>query len=120
MSKILGRAEFRIDGQYYDTSEGAKLTVGGQKNTAQAVGTRVYHTETLMPAKVECQVPHTAEVSMRAFQNATGVTVTFRADTGQTYIIRDAVQTGDVAASDGAQGGLIDLVFEGQPAEEMV
>lgn len=118
-NKILGQAEIRINGQYYDTKEGATLTVGGKKNTAQQVGLGTYYTQTSAPAKLECEVPHSEGMSLRALQEATEALVTFTADTGQTYILRNAFQTGDVSVKDGADGGLVALVFESAAAEEM-
>ena len=44
MAKILGKAEIRINGNYFDTKDGASLTVGGKKNTAQVVGRNLAET----------------------------------------------------------------------------
>lgn len=118
--KTLGRATIRVNGQVYDTEPGATILPGGLKNNARQTSDRFYYNQTKIPARMTCRVPITADVSLRQLQELTDAEITFEADTGQTYIMRNAVQTGDVEGADGADGGFASLTFESDPAEEML
>lgn len=120
MSKVVGRAEIRINGQFYDTQDGATLQPGGIKNTDRMGMHSFHHNETLMPSVLTCSVPVTAGLSVMNLQQMSGAEITFTADTGQTYILRGACQTGDAQIVAGAQGGFISCEFKGQPAEEVL
>lgn len=120
MSKLIGRATIRLNGKFVDTQEGAQLTPGGIKNN-ERMGTHNFHyNESLMPAILTCSVPVSAGVSITELQRMADAEITFEADTGQSYIIRNACQTGDVSLQDGAQGGFLALEFKGSPAEEVL
>lgn len=118
--KTLGRATIRVNGQVFDSEPGASLLVGGLKNNARQTTETFYYNQTKIPSRLSCRVPVTADVSLRALQEITDAEITFEGDTGQTYIVRNAVQTGDVEVADGSDGGFAALVFEGDPAEEML
>lgn len=120
MSKLVGRAEIRINGKFFDTQDGAQLQPGGVKNNERMGMHKFHYNETLMPSVLTCSVPVSAGLSITELQKLAEAEITFQADTGQTYIIRQACQTGDVQLQAGAQGGFLALEFKGEPAEEVM
>ncbi len=120
MSKIPGRATIRIDGVFYDSLPGATITPGGIQNTEQPGTWEIHHSEGLIPAVMSASFPAKAGVSVGSFQGKSGVEVTFKADTGQTYIMRDAFQTGVISLQVGNGGGFFPVEFKSNPAEELV
>lgn len=117
--KIFGRAQIVIDGQFYDAQPGAYIKPGGLKNTSRAFTNSIKYSQSLIPAEVGCSVPVTEETSILALQQITEAEIHFTSDAGKSYIVRNAVQTGEVQVADGDSGGVAPLVFSGDPAEEV-
>jgi hypothetical protein len=118
--QILGRAKIRVNDAFYDSEPGALLEVGGTKNNTRMTSHSVKYNQSLIPARVTCSVPLSEGTSLRALQEIADAEIHFEADTGQTFIIRNAFQVLAVAVSDGEQGGMVALEFNGSPAEEML
>lgn len=118
MSKIHGEATIRINGQVYESND-AELEPGGQINSKKMVGRKTYDSESYEMSKVTCKIPVTVDVSLTDLQKMRAAEVTFTSDIGKVWIIRDAAQTNKLKVSSGKDGGLAELVFEGEPAEEM-
>lgn len=119
MSKIHGMATIKIDGQHIETKDDATLTVGGPKNTSRTIGRNTHYVQTHIGSKLECTIAFDASKSLTELQGMAGVQIQFHSDTGLTYIIRNAAQTGEISISGGDSGGEVALVFEGEAAEEM-
>ena len=120
MAKIHGRATIRVNGQFIETDDDASLVPGGIKNNARASSTGFNFNQAYLPSKIVCKVPVRADVSVRALQEIADAEIHFTSDVGRTYIVRNAAQTGDVELAGGADGGKVELTFEGDAAEEMV
>lgn len=120
MSKIHGRATIYINGQALDTDPGATLRVGGYKNNDRSTDQRFHYNQSFTPSQVVCKVPVSRDASLRYLQELADVEIQFLSDTGKRFIITDAAQTGDVELAGGADGGKVELTFNGQPAEEMI
>lgn len=118
--KLFGRATIHIDGQFYDSDPGASLAPGGLRSTAREFTHGVKYTQRLTKAVVTCAVPFTGDVSLVSLASITEVPVSFKCDNGRSYLIRNAVQTGDAAVSGGDSGGTIALTLEGDAAEEII
>lgn len=118
--RTLGRATIRVNGALYDTEPGAEIVPGGGKNTMRPTSHRMFHSQSIIPSRLTCRVPVTAGVSLQELQAMEDAEITFKADTGQTWIMRHACQTADLAATDGPSGGFASLTFEGDPAEEVI
>ncbi|MCE7510258.1 phage tail tube protein [Alloalcanivorax xenomutans] len=118
MPKLLGRAWIEKDGQVLRTNEGATLELGGIASETK-VGNNIVlgHTESIVPGAVECQVSLAEGDRVSDFRGS-GLVISFRADTGQRFIVRDAVLMNPPQMTDG-DGGAIPLRYEGQPAEEV-
>lgn len=120
MSKIHGQATIRINGQVYESEDNAALTPGGVKNNERMTGRKFYFNQSYIPAIVTCKVPVPRGTSLRQLQEINGAEIIFESDTGSTWIIRNACQTGELNLAGGADGGKVDITFHGEPAEEML
>lgn len=118
MGKLLGRAFIKVDGQELLSKEGAKLELGGiQRNTI--VGNRVHgFSEKVVPGAIECEVSVDAQTRLSTLAKAEAVTVLFEADTGQSYVLRNAWLK-DPPVLTANEGGSVPLRFEGPPVEEL-
>jgi hypothetical protein len=113
-------AYIKVDGTLLATMPGAKIDLGGQVRTSVVGDNRVHgHSSTLKPGMLECEISLSQGYSLDQLRNITNATVTYEADTGQTYVIREAFVTETLNVTAG-EGGKVALKFEGQPAEEML
>lgn len=117
--KIHGKATIRIDGQVYESEDDAELIVGGFKNTSRMVGTKLVHTQTIIPSKVVCKVPTPQGTDLTALQALSDVEITFESDTGDSYLIPTANQGNDISLKGGESGGTVELAFDGEPAKKI-
>lgn len=117
--QTLGRAQVIVDGETIDSEPGAKLVLGGIVNDELVTGYNVHRVEKLAPAQLECTFPLAVQRSLEALRRPGEVTIAFMADTGQSYVVRDAFLTSPLEITDGA-GGKIPLRFSGSPAEEVL
>jgi len=93
MAKISGKATIRVDGVELKTENGAKLSPGGINRNPEAHGGNTYFTEEDVVPVLECNVLHDKDMDAIFLSGITGATVMFEADTGQTYVMRDAFTT---------------------------
>ena len=115
-NKVWGQVRIKIDGAVLDTEGKSSLEPGGtMREAVQADFKAGFHTESTVESKVTCSVLLTAGVSVTALQEIDDATVTFEADTGQTYVIRHAYCSNKVSASEGKA----QLELSGPPAEEL-
>lgn len=113
-------AYIKVDGMLLATMPNPKVDMGGKERASVVGGNSVLgYSEVIKPGMMECEIALSEGMSLAAMKDITGATVTYEADTGQTYVIRDAFVTKTLAVTAG-EGGKIGLVFEGQPAEEML
>jgi hypothetical protein len=119
-AKVLGRAFIKMDGQSIETEGGAQLTLGGvMRTTRKSSGRVVGFSEEPQESRLECSVLLTAGVSLETFRQATAVTLSFEADTGQVWSVRNAHLTEPPQVTDGASSS-VRLIFEGPPADEVL
>lgn len=113
------RAYVKVNGALLETLPGAKLKLGGNKR-APVLGTRgvIGYSEVTEAAELECEIALTAGTSLAQLKDITDATVTYEADTGQTYVMRNAFVTEAIEVSAG-DGGKVAVKFAGDPAEEM-
>ncbi|ADU63400.1 MULTISPECIES: phage tail tube protein [Pseudodesulfovibrio] len=92
--QVTGKAIIRVDGTELRTQDGATLNPGGEKREAQVGNGKVhgYKEETQAP-ELECQVFHTADLSLKALGAITSATVMFETDTGAVFVLREAFVT---------------------------
>lgn len=119
MAMTHGKAFIKVDGKLLLTLPGAKLDLGGVERKA-VIGANGVHgfTETTKPAMLECEVSLTAGYSLAQLGKITGATVTYEADTGQTYSVNNAFVT-DTMQVTAADGGKVPIKLCGDPAQEL-
>lgn len=117
MTQYLGRADIAYDGKKVGSMPGATLEIGGveRKVVLLADGTTGY-TEVPKASELECEVPVSATTPLTELESIVNATITFRCDTGQTYMIRGAFRsnTNKLTAK---EGGNVKLIFNGPKAE---
>lgn len=119
MSKVHGRATITFNGQVYETEDGATLTLGGIKNNDRTTGEKFFFNQSYFASTLVCRIPKTKGLSLRTFQGMNEATIVIQSDTGDTWIMRDAAQTGEISIAGGADGGKFDVTFNGSAVEEM-
>lgn len=118
--KLLGKAYIRVDGKLLETMAGAKLDLGGEtRETVVGNNAVLGHTGKPKQAKLECEIAVGQGVSLDELRKVEDATVTFEADTGQTYTLKNAWLVEPPVLTDG-EGGKVPLVFEATPADEQV
>ncbi|MFG6462260.1 phage tail tube protein [Roseateles sp. DXS20W] len=112
------RAYIKVDGALLETMPGPKWKLGGSKRTP-VVGNRVLgYSEMTEPGELECELVLTQGMSLAALKDITDATLTIEADTGQTYVGRNAFVTDALEVTSG-DGGKVALKFACDPLEEM-
>lgn len=116
--QVLGRAYIKAGGELLRTETGAKIDLGGVTRTPVTGPAGVHgFAEKVKEAMLECEVVLAKGDSLDKFRQMTDVTVTFEADTGQVYVIRNAWCMEPPVVTEG-EGGKIPLKFVGPQAEE--
>lgn len=117
MTKYLGRADISYDGKKAGTLPGASLDLGGWERKSVVLGNgSVGYSESPKAAEVECEIPISASTPLADINNLAGATVTFRADTGQTWLIRNAFRV-DTLKFTAKEGAPMKIKLSGDPAE---
>lgn len=116
--KVLGIATVKVDGDVLLVDNGAKLNVGGvTRKTVK--GTAVHgYAEEAMESFVEVTASMHAETRLKKLAAMSDVSVTFEADTGQTYILNHAWLENPPEPTAG-EGGKIPLRFVARSCEEL-
>lgn len=118
MAQVLGRATIKYDGKTLLTDKGAKLNTGGV-NRKPIVGDIVHgYAEEAKEPTLDCVISVTKETSLLDLNKIINATVTFEADTGQTWIIKDAWVVDPTEVTSG-EGGKVPVKFAGMSCEEM-
>jgi hypothetical protein len=119
MAMTHSRAFIKADGKLLETLPKPKLGLGGQKREPVIGDNGVLgYKEAIEPGTVECQISLKQGTSLAELKRITDATITYEADTGQTYVIRHAFVTDTLMVTAG-DGGVVDVKFAGDPAEEM-
>ena len=118
-NKVMGRAQIKVNGTMLESMPGAVLDPGGvARTTVVAANSIAGFTEQLRQSKLEIEIAYKAKTSLKEIGGWDDVTVTFEADTGQTYVISHGWNTEPSAITDNE--GKAKIVIEGPPAEEMM
>jgi hypothetical protein len=120
MGKKLGKAIIKIDGQVLESMPGASLDIGGSERTTLVGQNEVQgFFETPKQSRLECEISVGTETRLDAMRGWDNVTASFECDTGQQYVIQGAWLLNTLALK-AAEGGRVELQFEGPPAEELI
>lgn len=118
-NRLMGKAQIKVDAKLLETLPGASLDIGGVARTTVAGSNKILgFTEQVQQSKLECEFGVKEGTSLAAVNRWDDVTVTFEADTGQTWVISHGWSTTPPTATDNE--GKAKCVIEGPPAEEML
>ncbi|RHW17204.1 hypothetical protein D1610_11685 [Sphingomonas gilva] len=118
-NKVLGQARVKYDGELLETDGQSQMELGGPVRTAVRGDYQAgAFSEATAESKLTANVLIKAGLSLVGLRNIDNATVTFEADTGQTYIVRNAYVADVISFSSGE--GKAAVVFQGPPAEEML
>jgi hypothetical protein len=118
MQKV-GMAYIKLDGQLLETMPGAKLDLGGVERTPVVGSNKVLgFASAPKESTLECEIAVGADTDLIAIGRNKDATITFTADTGQTWVVRNAWCVETPKLSDG-EGGKAPLKFAGPPADLM-
>ena len=93
MGQLTGKAIIRWDGNALATENGATINPGGINRQGERHGGKAYYKEDEVNPSLECNVLHDKDTDIIALSGITGATIEFEADTGQTFILRQAFTT---------------------------
>lgn len=120
MAQTLGIVDIVWKGQKIPVEKGAKIRVGGLKQTAVTSGRRVDFAQEFQPTEV------TATTTLRRGQRFADLyslgegELQVICDTGQTFIMSDAFLVDDRPEITGGEGGKIELKWSaGAPEEQL-
>ena len=114
--QITGIIFVKVDGALQQSLPGAKLSLGGKERT-MVTGHKVYgYTEKVVPATGTFEIAHKAGLDLVALQAKVDSTLEFISDTGDTYMVRNAVCT---KPTELAEEGKSPFEFSGDPAEKI-
>lgn len=114
----LGTAYIKVDGDLLETMPGAKLSLGGEDRTpVMNFGVMVGYTFKTEHSELTCTLSLRRGFSLQKLQEIRDATVTFEADTGHRYAMNSAFCSKVISVT-AQDGGSIQLVFCGEPAEE--
>lgn len=117
--KHLGKAYIKQDGALLETMPGATLDLGGDERQPLLGANAVLgYTEKPKPAMLDCKIALGLLTKLEDFRLATNVTITFEADTGQTWNMANAWLVEPPVVSDG-DGGHIPLKYAAARADEV-
>jgi len=119
MAKMFGKAEVSVDGRRLLVDDSSKLNLGGVKRNA-VKGTEVYgYAEETAEASVEVSIYVDGTVDLGALNNTSDATITFKADSGQCYVLAHAWLESPVEAAAATNGGKTSLKFVAPKAERV-
>jgi hypothetical protein len=117
--RVMGKALIKAAGRTLDTLPGSSLDVGGvTRETVNGDNRVIGYTSKPRPSKLECEIAVVPGLSAAEIGRWEDVTVTFQADTGQTWVIPGGWVTEPPMLT--AADGKMKITIEGPPAEEML
>ena len=119
MAKVAGTAYVKVDGQQIALRGNFKIKPSNVVRES-ITGLDGYHgfKETPTVTGFTMDVTDRPEVSVQKLAKLEDVTVTVNLINGKTYVLRNAVQIGEIEIS--ADDGMFTLTFEGKSMEEMI
>jgi hypothetical protein len=120
VARVHSQAFIKWNGRLLATKPSPTIDLGGVTRAPVMGNNRINgYSETPAPSTLECEISLSQGVSLKEIQDMVDATVTYEADTGQTYIMRGAFVTETVKVTGGADGG-VTVRIAAEPAEEML
>lgn len=115
-SQVTGKVKIKLDGGVVESENEAELEPGGEINGSMTHHNKTYRmSEADEPAVVKFKMPLTGQVDVVDIQAWKDKALTFEADTGQRYLVRNAFTVGKVTHGKGST----DVEMHGDPAEKV-
>lgn len=117
-NKVVGQVSVKIDGATYPTDGSSSMEIGGvtRESVAGDYDASAFK-ESTAPAKAEVTLNYKKGVSLSQLRSIDNATVILEADTGITWLMRNAYVADVISWS---QDGKAKVVFQGPPAEEVL
>lgn len=117
-SKYFGRVFIRINGMTIASLPGtAKLNPGGvERSPVTGDFGFLGYTEKPMHSEIECEIAVDGDLDLSALNKTVDATVTFEADSGQAWIMRNAAMASPVNVQSG--DGKASIKFIGSAVEQ--
>ena len=117
-NRVVGQMKVKLDGATYATAGETTLEIGGPMREAVPGDYEAgSFKEATAPAKADVTLLYKPGVSLAALRGVDNATLVLEADTGITWIVRNAYVAEVISFG---QDGKAKVVFQGPPAEEMV
>lgn len=117
-NQVLGQCRIKVDGDTLESDGESTLELGGPVREAVRGDYQAgAFSEKTAESKLETSILIKAGARLTDYSRIDNATVILNADTGQTYIIRNAYVAEVVSFS--TNDGKAKLVFQGPPAEEL-
>ena len=117
-NQVLGQVTIEVDGERLPTSGESTLQIGGpQRENVPGDFDAGSFMERTVPSRCTVALLHRDGVSLAAMRVIDNATLVMKADTGKTWVVRGAYF---VEAGEFGQDGKASVIFEGQPAEELL
>jgi hypothetical protein len=118
VAQVLGRATVKFNGRVMLTDKGAKLNLGGV-NRKEVVGDQVHgYAEEAVAPFIDSVISITKDTSLEDIQAVTNGTVTYEADTGQVWVLKNAWSSVPPEITAG-EGGKVPVKWIGMSCERM-
>ena len=118
MAQTLGRATIKYNGKSLKTDKGAKINLGGVERKP-VVGDQVHgYAEDMTAPFIDCVISVTKDTDLEEVKNITDATVTFEADSGQMWVLKNAWSSVPVEVTAG-EGGKVPVKFYGMRCDKM-
>ena len=116
MAQVTGRVSINIKGSRLTSKEGATLKFSNfsREGVAGDAGPIGFSEKTEIP-EIECVIAHTAATRLADIEAMKDETVSFDADTGTSYVLRNAWCVGPMELSKGE----VKVKFQGLRCEEV-
>jgi hypothetical protein len=117
MAQITGRITIVVRGVRLSSKEGATLTFAdiGRKGVAGDTGVLGYSESTQIP-QIEATIAHDARTRLEDYKAMVDETISFDADTGTSYVLRNAWCDPESLV---LSGGEVKITFQGVKCEEV-
>jgi len=118
MAQVLGRVTVKFNGEILLTEKGAKLNLGGVKR--DPVTGDVVHgfVESVEPPGIDVNISVTKDTDLDKIKNVTNATVTFEADTGQVWVLKEAWSSVPLEIT-GGDSGKVPVKFHGMRCDKL-
>jgi hypothetical protein len=117
-----GRAFIYVNGALYESMDGAKLTdpMGVTRDALIIAGGVAGYTETDVVPKISATFADGQGLSLQAIAALVNETITFKTDSGKSYVLRNAFYMSGMELNVSGGKGAVAVVFGGKKCDELI